>query len=115
MISRMRAGSSPAFRKVCHWFRGLKMRSPGSDQHLVAQQRANAPLHDEAVLVFAVVPVKRRRQRPRGHRVLDQREALVCLRAVDHEPDSDAPQEARLAVRWARTLAPVALFIVSFL
>ena len=29
MISRIRAGSSPAFQNVCHWCRGLKTRSPG--------------------------------------------------------------------------------------
>src|SRR5215203_824379 len=29
MISSRRAGSSPAFQNVCHWSRGLKIRSPG--------------------------------------------------------------------------------------
>ena len=28
MISRIRAGSSPAFQNVCHWLRGLKIRLP---------------------------------------------------------------------------------------
>ena len=30
MISRIRAGSSPAFQNVCHWPRGLKTKSPAS-------------------------------------------------------------------------------------
>jgi hypothetical protein len=30
MISRMRAGVSPAFQNVCHWPRALKMRTPAA-------------------------------------------------------------------------------------
>ena len=66
--------------------------------HVVAQQGAHPALEHEAVLVLAVVAVKRCRERPRGHRVLDEREALVGLRAVDHEPHADAAQESRLPV-----------------
>ena len=99
MISRIRAGSSPAFQNVCHWSRGLKTRSPGpAVDHVVAEQRAHASLEHVAVLVLARVAVQRRGERARGHRVLDQREAAAGLGAVDHEPDADAAEEAGLAV-----------------
>src|SRR6185437_9688461 len=45
--------------------------------HLVAEQRAHPPLEHEAVLVLTRVPVQRRRERVRGHRVFDHREALL--------------------------------------
>jgi hypothetical protein len=68
------------------------------DHHLVAQQGAHAPLDHVAVLVLAQVPVQRRRERVRRHRVLDQREPLRGLPAVDHETHSDAAEEPCLAV-----------------
>ena len=43
-----------AFQNVCHWLRGLKTRSPGPGvDHVVAEQRAHAPLEHVAVLVLA--------------------------------------------------------------
>ena len=99
MISRIRHGSSPAFQNVCHWLRGLKTRSPGPGlDDVVAEQRAHPALEDVAVLVLARVAVQRRGERARRHRVLDEREAAAGLVAVDHEPDADAAEEARLAV-----------------
>jgi hypothetical protein len=47
---------------------------PGLDD-LVAEQGAHAAFEDEAVLVLAGVQVQRRRERPRRHRVLHEREA----------------------------------------
>ena len=95
MISRIRHGSSPAFQNVCHWLRGLKheVARPGLDD-VVAEQRAHPPLEHEAVLVLARVPVQRRGERARRHRVLDEREALARLEPVDHEAHADAPEEA---------------------
>src|SRR5581483_8808905 len=61
---------------------------------LVAQQRAEPALEDEAVLVLARVQVQRRGERARGERVLDEREALRRVGPVDHEADADAPEEA---------------------
>jgi len=61
---------------------------------LVAEQRAHAALQDVAVLVLARVEVQRGGEGARRHRVLDQREALAGLRAVDHEADADAAEEA---------------------
>ena len=99
MISSRRAGSSPAFQKVCHWSRGLKIRSPGPPiDDIVAQECADASLEHEAVLVLSRVAVERCSQGARGHGVLDEREAAAGLAAVDHEPDTDAPEKARLAV-----------------
>ena len=99
MISSRRAGSSPAFQNVCHWLRGLKIRSPGSPiDDVVAEQRADAPFEHVAVLVLAEMAVQRSGERPRGHRMLDQREVAARLGAVDHEPHADAAEESRLAV-----------------
>ena len=53
---------------------------PGLDD-VIAQQRAYAPLEDEAVVVLARVQVQRRGERPRRHRVLDEREAGGCKAA----------------------------------
>ena len=99
MISRIRAGSSPAFQNVCHWPRGLKIRSPRADDDLVAEQCSDPSLEHEAVLVLTDVPVERSRQRPRRHRMLDEREALVRLASVDHESHPDAAEEPPVAVR----------------
>lgn len=57
MISRTRAGSSPAFEKVCHWPRGLKMSRRAAMNHLVTEQGSTRP-RLSAVLVFVVVAVK---------------------------------------------------------
>jgi hypothetical protein len=105
MISRMRAGSSPAFQKVCHWLRGLKIRSPGpADHDVIAQQCADAPLQHVPVFVLAGVPVQRGGECAGGHGVLDERETLAGLLAVDHEADLDAAEEPRLAVVLATAL-----------
>ena len=66
---------------------------------VVAEQGAHAALEHVAVLVLAVVAMQRRGERARAHRVLDQREALAGLVAVDHEPHADAAEEPGLAVR----------------
>src|SRR5919109_4741023 len=66
---------------------------PGLDD-LVAEQRAHPPLEDEAVLVLAGVQMQRRRERPRRHRMLDEREALGRLAPVDHEAHPDRSEEA---------------------
>jgi hypothetical protein len=71
---------------------------------VVTEQRAHPALEDVAVLVLARVPVQRRRQRARRHRMLDEREALGGLRPVDHEADADAPEEALLRVLGADEL-----------
>ena len=50
MISSSRAGSSPAFQNVCHWFRELDDQIPWSaDHHVFAKQRPHASLNDVAV------------------------------------------------------------------
>jgi hypothetical protein len=67
-------------------------------ENLVAEQRADLPLQDVAVLVLSRVPVQRRGQGPRTHRVLDEREVTARLLPVDHEPDADAAEEPGLAV-----------------
>ena len=110
MISRIRHGSSPAFQNVCHWLRGLKTRSPGPGlDDLVAEQRAHAALEDEAVLVLARVPVQRRGERARRHRMLDEREALARLGPVDHEAHADAPEEALRPSSGPTTFTPGAV------
>src|SRR5207245_936470 len=70
-----------------------------ADDILVAEQPADAALQDIAVLVLACVPVQRRCEGARAHRMLNQREAPAGLAAVDHEPDADAPQETQAPVR----------------
>src|SRR5581483_1157701 len=65
---------------------------------VVAEQRAHPALEDEAVLVLARVQMERRRQRPRRHRMLDEREAVTGLRPVDEEPHADAAEEAFLCI-----------------
>ncbi len=69
-----------------------------SEQHLVTQKRSNAAFENVAVLVLARVPMQRRGERPRGHRVLDERERAVRLSAVNHEPHPNASQESSPAV-----------------
>src|SRR5918999_3074579 len=69
-----------------------------ADHDLVAKQRADAALEHVAVLVLAEVAVQGRRERPRRHRVLHEREPLVGLGPIDHEPDADASEEPGLAV-----------------
>src|SRR5215217_5756505 len=66
--------------------------------NVVTEQRTHPPLQDVAVLVLACVDVQGRRQCARPHRVLDQREPLIGLVPIDHEPDPDAAQESCLAV-----------------
>ena len=64
----------------------------------------------------ARVPVHRRGERPSGHRVLDEGEAVAGLVAVDHEPHPDASQEPRLAVAGTNDLrhrAPPPVDVVS--
>src|SRR5919198_6668738 len=65
---------------------------------VVPEQGAHAPLEHEAVLVLARVEVQRRRERARGHRMLDEREALLRLVAVDHESHADAAEKTLHAV-----------------
>jgi len=67
-------------------------------QNLVAEQGAHATLEHVAVLVLVEVAVQRCGERAGGHRVLDEREALPGLRAIDHEADPDAAEESRRAV-----------------
>ena len=69
-----------------------------ADHDVIAQQRTDTSLEDVAVLVLARVPMHRRSQRARRHGVFDEREPTPGLLAIDHEPNPDAPQEARLAV-----------------
>src|SRR5437588_7453981 len=78
---------------------GLEDQIAGTtDQDLLTQQRADASFDDVAVLVLACMAVQRGGQGTRGHRMLHQREPLVGLLTVDHEPNPDAPQEPGLAV-----------------
>src|SRR5262249_51751774 len=65
-----------------------------SFDHFLAQKRAHPPLQDEAVLVFARVQMQGRGERTWRHRMLDEREPLGCLVAVDHEAHADAAEEA---------------------
>src|SRR5581483_9655089 len=60
---------------------------------LVAKQSTHAPLDDKAVFVLVAVAMKRRRQRSRGHRVLDERETLIRLAAVHDEANSDTSKK----------------------
>src|SRR4030095_13673797 len=46
-----------------------------------------------AVLVLTRVAVNRRRERARGHGMLDEREPFARLGSVDQEADADAPEE----------------------
>src|SRR5204863_193555 len=39
-VGRLRAGSSPSFQNVCHWLRGLKIRSPGPPTRTSSPSRA---------------------------------------------------------------------------
>jgi hypothetical protein len=59
------------------------------------------------------VPVQRRRQRARAHRVLDEREAAARLVAIDHEPNADAAEEPGLAVMRADHLRRRRLHLAS--
>ena len=68
------------------------------DDDVVAEQGAHAALDHEAVLVLARVPVKRRRQGPRRHRMLHEREAPARLLGPGHHPRADRSQVDRLAV-----------------
>ena len=63
---------------------------------VVTEERPHPALEDVAVLVLARVPVQRGGERARRHRVLDEREALARVDAVDQEADADAPEEAFL-------------------
>src|SRR6476646_3668394 len=63
---------------------------------VVAEEGAHPALEDVAVLVLARVPVQRGGERARRHRVLDEREALARVDAVDQEADADAAEEALL-------------------
>jgi hypothetical protein len=65
---------------------------------VVAEERAHAALEHEAVLVLAVVAVQRRRQPARRHRVLDEAEAAVRVRARDHEAHTDGLERHGLPV-----------------
>ena len=71
--------------------------------------RAGAPLVLVLVGLVAAVAVARAGdplgrntkgsgERVGGHRVLDEREPIVGLAAVDHEANADAPEEAGLTV-----------------
>ena len=71
-----------------------------AEDDLVAELRADAALQDEAVLVLVRVAVRRRRERPPGHRVLDEREPAAGLVAVDHEPHADRAEAARRLRPW---------------
>jgi len=53
----IRAGSSPAFQNVCHWSRGLKIRSPASDTTSSPSRAPTFP-RDEAVFVLSRVAVQ---------------------------------------------------------
>src|SRR5581483_1642533 len=89
---------------------------PGLDD-VVAEERSHAPLQHVAVLVLARVQMERRGQRTRRHRMLDEREAVTGLRAVDEEPDADAAEEAFLCIPGThdldacRSVHPPLLFI----
>src|SRR5919108_109714 len=61
---------------------------------VVAEQRTHASLQHEAVFVLARVEVERRGERARRHRMLDEREALASLVAVDQETDADGADES---------------------
>src|SRR5579875_2001259 len=52
------------------------------------------------VLVFAGVPVQRRRQSVGRHCMFDQREPVAGLFAIDYESDSDAAQETEFPIPW---------------
>ena len=74
-----------------------EVAGPGLDD-VVAEQRAHPALDDVAVLVLARVAVEGGGERPRAHRVLDEREPVAGLHAVDHESNADAAEEAVLGV-----------------
>jgi len=102
MISRIRAGSSPAFQNVCHCPRRLVDQVAGTGlDDVVAEQRAHPALDNEAVLVLARVPVQRRDQRPRRDRVLDERETSAGLLAPGHEAHACGADVDELPVRAA--------------
>jgi hypothetical protein len=72
---------------------GLEDQIAGTaDDDRLAEQGAHPSLQDVAVFVLARVPVQRCGQRPRGHRVFDDREAVSRVSTVDHEPDTDGAQ-----------------------
>jgi hypothetical protein len=64
----------------------------------VAELCAHAALEDVAELVLSRVEMKRRGERARRHRVLNQGEPLVGLDPIDHEADANAAEEADLSV-----------------
>ena len=65
---------------------------------LVSQQRTHTPFEDEAVLILARVTVQRRGERPRGHRVLEEREPIARLRATDQKANPDTAEEDAIVV-----------------
>ena len=69
---------------------------PGLDD-LVADLGAHAAADDEAVLVLVLVGVHRRRERPGGDRVLDQREAPAGLVALQQVARAQAGEVGALA------------------
>src|SRR5215217_1929615 len=76
---------------------------------LVAEQRAHAAFQDEGVLVLARVQVQRRRERPRRHRMLDEREGVPRLRPVDHERTPIDPTKPSFASLGPTIFTAVAL------
>src|ERR1035437_10125053 len=64
----------------------------------VAQQRPDASLHYVAVFVLVCVAVQRGGERSGGHRVLDHRESVSGVLAVEHKPNADASEEPGVAV-----------------
>jgi hypothetical protein len=86
----------------------LKIKSPAALEHFIAEQRSDTTRQYEAVLIFERVLVERRRERPRGHRMLHQRDTAARLVAPEHEPDADAPEEAGDAVVGPYDLSHVA-------
>jgi hypothetical protein len=78
MISNIRAGASPAFQKVCHCSRGLKIRSPGLPNHNgISEQSPGAAFKYKAIFVLAMMSVHGSCQSTWLHRMLDKRKTFA--------------------------------------
>src|SRR5579863_4557948 len=69
-----------------------------TDDNGISKQRPDAAREDETIFVLAMMPVHRRRQGARLHRMLHKREAFASVVPCNNKPSTGAPQNCEVAI-----------------
>jgi hypothetical protein len=81
-----------------------------AENNLSTQINANPPFNYKTVFIFIPMPMQRRRERPRFHRMFHERKAAARVIPIDHKSDPSGTKLAGFTILRSQNSRSVAFF-----